>query len=229
MCIPSIVFSQEDEYSYINYHPNGKVKTYLNHKRGQYVEFFNNSQRKVSGRCEGGVVANLDKKIGEWVYFNKQGDLLKVYNYQCKNLKTNLIFDDNCRLKSGKWIEYFTDKKTIRNKGELKNYKKEGKWEKYYNNGVLREIINYKNDVRQGESIYYYDNGNIYYVTNFEKGQESGEYKSYDKYTKNLIEKTTMLNGKYNGFYQEYYPNGKIYKKGNFDKGNKIDKWQYFF
>lgn len=224
-----VVFSQEDEYSYANYHPNGNIKTYLNHKHGVYVEFFDNSQRKVAGRCEGGIVANLDKKLGEWVYFNKQGDLMKVYNYQCDKLNSKLIFDDSCRVKSGKWIEDFFDKKTIRNKGYLKNYNKEGKWEKYYNDGVLRQVINYKNDVRQGECIYYYDNGNLSYKTNYKNGKESGAYKFYDKDTKKLIIETTMLNGKFNGSFQENYVSGTIYKKGNFNKGDKIGNWYYYF
>ncbi len=230
MCMYTlVVFSQEDEYSYTNYHPNGKIKTYINHKYGVYVEFFDNSQRKVAGRCEGGIVANLDKKLGEWVYFNKQGDLLKIYNYQCDGLKSKLIFDDSCRVKSGEWIEYFSDQKTIRNKGTLKDYKKEGKWEKYYANGIVREVVNYENDIRQGENSYYYNNGNLFYKINYENGQASGEYRSYDEHTKELIIKTVMLNGKFHGSFQENYESGKIYRKGNFNKGDKIGNWQYYF
>ncbi len=224
-----LAFSQGDEYSYTNYHSNGNIKTYLNHKHGVYIEFFNNSQRKVAGECEGGIVANLDKKLGEWVYFNKQGDLLKVYNFDCKELNSKLIFDDSCRVMSGVWTEFYSDKNTVRNKGTLRNYKKEGKWEKYYDTGIPREIIYYKNDKRHGENSYYYDNGSVFYITNYQNGKEIGAYKCYDKQTQKLTIKTTMLNGKFNDAFQENYANGKVYRKGKFDKGDKIGYWEFYF
>lgn len=231
LCFFSLLASaQEDDYSFSTYHPDGNVKTFLHHKSGSYAEFFDNSQRKVMGNYEGGkVVANTDKMIGEWVYFNKEGDLLKIYHYQCDKISSKFTFDDSCRVKSAKWIEYFPETKTIRNKGTLKDYKKEGKWEKYYNTGELRQVLNYKNDIRHGASFYYYNNGNLANKTNYKDGLEVGDYEMYDQTTKNLIEKTYMLNGKFNGSYIENYPNGKVKEKGNYIKGDRTSEWHYYF
>ncbi|PID67887.1 MAG: hypothetical protein CR968_04390 [Flavobacteriia bacterium] len=230
MCMYALfAFSQEDEYTYTQYHPNGKLKTYINHKHGAYIEFYDNLQRKVSGRCEGGIVANLDRKFGAWVYFNKQGDLLKVYHYYCDSLQTQLIFDDSCRVKTGEWIEYYSDKNTIRNKGTLKHYKKEGRWEKYYKNGTLRQVINYKNDIRQGEFFEYYRNGQLAYKAYYENGAFMGPVEGYDEHTGELIIQATMLDGKYNGSFRENYETGKVYKLGTFDRGDKTGEWEYFF
>ncbi|MDP8204234.1 MAG: toxin-antitoxin system YwqK family antitoxin [Candidatus Tenebribacter mawsonii] len=123
---------------------------------------------------------------------------------------------------------------------------------KYYRNGVLESVINYKNNKLHGYAKNYYENGNIQSESNFKNGKLSGVATSFHQngkieskinYDKGIITdnkvsefydsgnlKSTIqyADGKINGFLQEFYENEKPKCKINYKDGEINGKWSYW-
>jgi antitoxin component YwqK of YwqJK toxin-antitoxin module len=56
---------------------------------------------------------------------------------------------------------------------------KNGEIKRYYPNGQLREISNYKNGLLEGEYKWYYDNGQLEEISNWKNDRLDGENKRY--------------------------------------------------
>jgi TonB family protein len=76
--------------------------------------------------------------------------------------------------------------------GKVKNYKKEGEWKYWSDEGALTKVEHYKNDIREGLSTSYYASG---------KKSEEGSY----------------LDGKKDGAWLMWYSDGSYSSKLNFD------------
>ena len=79
---------------------------------------------------------------------------------------------------------------------ELKDGKKDGFWEVYFNNGQLHFSGNYKIGKLDGFWQWYHKNGQL---------ETKGNYN----------------NGKKDGFWESFYPNGQFGGKGNFKDGKE--------
>jgi len=66
--------------------------------------------------------------------------------------------------------EPFTGKVTGQEQGKLKNGKREGSWDRYYDNGQLEYKGNYKNGKRDGSWVSYYGNVQIKYKGDYKNG-----------------------------------------------------------
>lgn len=86
---------------------------------------------------------------------------------------------------------------------------KEGKYQRYYSNGVLAEEAEYKNDSLHGYRRYYYESGKLQSEEGFEHGLNHGTYKKYSE-AGNLEIVQTFINGAMEGNSIRYYPNGQV-------------------
>lgn len=102
------------------------------------------------------------------------------------------------------------------------NYKNDvlhGKRTLFYANGQPQEIENYENGILVGEVLSYNKQGGIATKTPYiNKNGESVLEGVIQRYYPNgqLMEKTTVVNSKFDGPFEEYYENGKIKAKGSY-------------
>jgi antitoxin component YwqK of YwqJK toxin-antitoxin module len=145
---------------------------------------------------------------------------------------------------NGKLKETYTVNKT----GE-----KDGPYQLYSENGVLKEESTYKNGLFIGKRKLFYDDGTLEIEENYiDGGILEGPYKSYHTngklqaekiYVNNILsglikvyypngqikEEVTVSNNNENGPFTEYYQNGKVHWKGTYLNGDNefglLEEW----
>jgi len=94
---------------------------------------------------------DADKKIKKEIFHTKKvsGKTVKdgLYQIYYEKNPTSLILNPTSLL----WQE-----------GNYKDDKLSGEWKTYFNNGQLKQTVNYVNNLRQGNSKIYYDDGTLY-------------------------------------------------------------------
>ena len=65
-------------------------------------------------------------------------------------------------------------------RGSIKNGKKEGSWESYYDNGQLDFKGDYKNGEMDGSFEGYFTTGQLHIKGNFKNGEKEGYWESYN-------------------------------------------------
>jgi len=117
----------------------------------------------------------------------------------------------------------FTGKVTGKEKGSIKNGKRDGVWIGYHENGQLWYKQNYKNDEKDGAWVSYFDNGSLEYKGNYKNGKIDGAWVRY--WTNGqLMFKVNFKNGEREGASVRYYGDGTVDKgnTGTFKNGVKI-------
>ena len=74
--------------------------------------------------------------------------------------------------RDGLYYEKFTDKPftgkvTGLKQGKIKKGKIKGKWNEYWENGILKKTYTIKKGKKEGEQIEYYENGQLEFKVNF--------------------------------------------------------------
>jgi antitoxin component YwqK of YwqJK toxin-antitoxin module len=113
---------------------------------------------KVTGEQKGSL--KNGKKDGDWVYYHKNGQLMKKGNY--KNGK-----------KEDAWVRYH-DNGQLSLKGNYANDKQEGDFIGYHDNGKLSRKGNYKNGLREGNFLDYKEDGTVWkmFTGTFKNGEK---------------------------------------------------------
>ena len=138
------------------------------------------------------------------------------------------------KTETGQLIEKYTRRKS--------DFAKQGKYEKYGDNGKLYIEANYTNDTLDGERKIYREDGTLEAVENYINGSYEGKYQSFypngqvkfeGEYTNNamegvwkgyyesgqLKEEVMMENNNENGYFKEYDEQGKLTTEGNYLNG----------
>ena len=161
-----------------------------------------------SGNYENG------KRIGEWKWFDKQGEgkVTGILNYD-KGISES--YYQNGKLKSkGK------------NVSSLDKYNETGDFE-FYNEFTsnLEAVESLKNGKQVGKSITYGSNEEPIEIGKYENGKLNGEYK---KYYYNYLQNAEKKYPKETGEWNYYYENGKIYLIGTYENGAETGEWKYY-
>ncbi len=127
---------------------------------------------QFSGRAQDAI--NLkdadDRKQGKWVYYGKDRPEIEMppsFKYE----EGNYVNDR----KEGFWIRYYKDGTTIKLKGHYVNNRPCGDFEKFYENGVLKEKGRFIKNVYRDTNTRYYDNGQLRYQAFYDSlGRENG-------------------------------------------------------
>lgn len=133
-------------------------------KSGYWKSFYKNGKVETSGSYKTILPSdksNSEKKIGEWVYNNSAGFLLKKENY---NQLGELLSKVEYQYNGNTLIEQITY-----NANSLKN----GDYKSYYENGKLKSEGKYSNNLQAGVWNYYYQNGKIKGTGNYINGDGS--------------------------------------------------------
>ena len=112
----------------------------------------------------------------------------------------DISFDD-LALRDGLFYEKFTDVlftgKVIGEKqGKISKGKREGEWLWYWENGQLKEKVNYKDGKLEGEWLMYRKNGQLYSKNYYKDGKPEGEWLEYNQNGR-LLSKENYKDGKF--------------------------------
>lgn len=206
------------------YYDNGQLKEIGNvdendNPIGEWKEYYENGQLKAqiiiekqegtgssityyrNGNTEEEINYKNYEKTGSYIKYNNNGDLVESGNYT-NDEKTGIweenTYHDNGNIKEEKLILYDKEYPTSYYKEEIRH----GIYKGYYENGQLKEKIDYKYGDPNGEFSSYYKNGNK---------RDSG---------------TITKNG-YEGDINEYYEDGNIKKTTTYLNGKKIEEIEY--
>lgn len=171
-----------------SYYDNGKVKshgTFIDgHPIGELLKYY-----------PGGI-------LQAQMLFDGSGktSYVKVY-YEAGHLASEGKYID--QLKDSVWNYFSTyDKRKALTETYLMG-KKSGESLKFYADGKVSELLNWKNDLKDGKWEQYYENGQIRLTGNY-------------------------LNGMLDGNYICYNPDGSISITGAYKAGSMDGKWTYF-
>jgi antitoxin component YwqK of YwqJK toxin-antitoxin module len=176
---------------------------------GYWEEYWSNGKLRYKGSYKNG-----DRDgIWEWYYSNgqldykgsyKNGELIKKLPLkESETPKKKLFIPRKLSGEDSRWADW-NKEQSIKNGEPINQYdintgKKEGIWEKYYDNGQLMYKGSYKNGDRDGIWEEYYSDGQLWY---------KGSYK----------------NGEKDGIWEEYWSNGQLDYKGSYKNGELIKK-----
>jgi antitoxin component YwqK of YwqJK toxin-antitoxin module len=127
----------------------------------------------------------------------------------------------------------------VRYERNKKDFSKNGKFERFYEDGKLLEVSFYENDTLHGERRFFFPNGNLESMEHYRHGVLHGVYRKYYEtgsvyleqefvdgamqgsskryYSDGTVEEiVTIRNNEENGPFQEFYPNGKIKAEGTY-------------
>jgi antitoxin component YwqK of YwqJK toxin-antitoxin module len=161
-----------------------------------------------------GNVNALNKRIGDWIFFNSSGsvDMIGSYDengnregsftsFDMKGDTINTFLYKNAKADGPYTL--FNDGK-VKEKGIYVNDLLEGIVTFYYMNGSLKTKDTFKNDKRNGAGVEYYYNGKVKFEYTYLNNELEGNFKEYNIYGE-LVMECNYLKGKYNGIYKEYY------------------------
>ncbi len=171
-------------------------------KNGRYISFYKNGLIYDKGKLKNG------KKVDTVYCFDINQNLIK---YQ-------LIMPDTIRhhyVNEGNYIAYYQNLEIIE-KGIVKNHKLGDKWTRYYENGNIEFIQDFKN--KDGITKWFYNNGQIKDSAYTIKGKNQGQAKFWYK-NGQVREISNWSNGLQHGLYKLYYENGNQKELTNWTNG----------
>ncbi len=224
---------------HISYHKNGKVMNtakYSNGKlEGEYISYHENGKLKEIKP----YVNNLIH--GEWKEYNKEGILIertrierqdftklhKTYFYANGQIK-NIGYTNNGINKYGVWKRYYENGQLE----EITNYKEgkeDGRWEKYYENGQIKTEGQYVEGDRDGKFIWYKKDGKIKNATEYKHDSPfiMGEWRYFANgqlQSVELYQRDSLVEWKY------YYKNGQLKELRQYHKKRiRTGEWKYYY
>lgn len=209
--------------------------SYVNGKEdGKWLFFYESGFPKIIKHYAEG------KPHGKWTAFEDDSVLFSINNYSYGKEHGKQIYfypggkikkrveDYLMGVKNGTFEQYYKDgvlKKTV----TYKNNKFDGPYNKYTRDSVLIIEKEYKEGEIEGKDNSYFDDGSIAYKTFYKKGKPEGEWIfNFEDGTPQKIE--NYKKGKKDGEWKEYHNNGKIkheilYKKDKIEEETKYDKF----
>lgn len=105
--------------------------------------------------------------------------------------------------------------------------RRQGVWRYYYQDGDLREEINYVNNLQEGLNTKYFHGKKTQVECNYLGGRKDGEYKRY------FLSGQTAVEGKYvfgqrDGQWIEYYEDGQTKSERGYKRGVKDGNWKRY-
>lgn len=207
---------------------NGKVRYYFNNNRissdliyksgkknGLCMEYYDGAENILRTKA----VYKDDLKHGSYTNYRKDGKIEQKGIYY-QEIKVGDTIYKNAY--DGEIIHYHPNG-AINRIERWQDFKKEGIWEKYYENGQLNLKTKYESGLKTGHETQWDINGNKIAETVFEIISENGIKKSVKQGVQStwkngvLSSVTTYKNDLRNGLHKTYYPDGTIEREINFE------------
>lgn len=106
--------------------------------------------------------------------------------------------------------------------GQLISGRKSGEWKRYFKNGHLESIENYRNDTLHGRQLIYYPDGQLYIKRNYFNGKEIDSTVWYHSNGQIHSEEFRDSLGRKQGLFKIYYLNGQPSQIA-YSKDGKLD------
>lgn len=205
----------------------------------EFATFHDNGRLKEKGKTKNG------KRDGEWNFYNKNGDVIRVVNYDYGN-----EISSNIPQKVEEFFEYHSNGR-IKTRGNTLDGKKDGVFTYYnpkgkiiksvlFSNGVLikdddSSAANQIKKLKEGDHIAYHKNGRIKETGRYANGKKEGEWRTYDK--KGVVKFVTIFENGNLIFEQSpnsvepfvsYHANGRIKEQGMKRGGERDGEWVLF-
>jgi antitoxin component YwqK of YwqJK toxin-antitoxin module len=212
------------------YYPNGKVSSEGTMRNGSpdgyWKTYFPTGIIKSEGNRRNHMLDSI------WVFYNETGDTLEKVFYMMGK-------------RNGYVTEYkYQDVKDPIHKGKVVsrelyvNDKRAGKSFYYYENGKIKEVVDFMDNKRNGNSVEYDQKGNIISVQRFingvlvererlnrvdQKGMKQGVWKEF--YDNGKVRKeASYIDDQLNGYYKEYDENGLVKVLFQYVNGKLLEK-----
>lgn len=180
--------------------------------------FFTSCTREIDS-------AQLQERAGIFYAVNENKPFSGKVTYNSEkviNLKNGTLH--------GKTIVWYGWKsgRQVKSEFSYKNGLKNGKYTKWYKNGVKSETGYFKNDIEDGLWTYYYENGQKSNEVNFKNGEWNGKKLEWlengQKYSEHYF-----VNGVLSGKCTKWYDNGIKSEEGNFKDGMEEGLWTFYY
>ncbi len=107
------------------------------------------------------------------------------------------------------------------------NDKKNGRYGKYWPNGVAYILATYRDDKLHGERTVYFAKDCIAKTAQYKNDCLDGLVTSYNRTTGRLVFSANYKGGKLHGEYKQFWPTGRLQRRGCYEYGLKHGVWQY--
>lgn len=150
----------------------------------------------------------------------------KSYDLECwyerfKIQSLGEVDSGKAELKKGTWF-YLNSNKAIESVGNYSNYKKNGWWKYYNEEGWLNAELHYVDDLLDGERIRFDISGNVIERMQFKQGKVVDTAFYYYACGQLKMVSATRNELKH-GLEREYYPNGVLFGLSYYKEGNMVD------
>ena len=108
--------------------------------------------------------------------------------------------------------------------GSYRDGQREGRFEYFRPNGVLRGRGNYENGLEEGPYESWFENGELRSRANYVAGEEDGPSELYYE-NGQLSTKVIHKDGELDGPLELYYENGQLMERGTVNMGRKCGMW----
>jgi|TARA_B110000240_G_scaffold174638_1_gene201240 antitoxin component YwqK of YwqJK toxin-antitoxin module len=209
LTIPFVGFGQNENTKL--YYENGQlqIEVVLENGKGYGKMYHENGQLQGEGKYTDG------EKDGVWKEYLENGKLTSETQFN----NGNVIYSFYEYYKTGNLEEVVSwlDPDGDPNTSELTIKDRiSSKW--FYENGQLRDEINYSNGEEDGLKRIYYENGQLQFEVRFKNGKEDGPIKSYHQNGKIWFE-GKYVNGEEDGISKEYNKNGGLIREFKNENG----------
>ncbi|MDT8412427.1 MAG: tetratricopeptide repeat protein [Vicingaceae bacterium] len=198
---------------------------------GDYISYYENGNVESKGKYKQGTM------IGNWQYFNPNGEKTEEVFYDEKGKKTGVykqydidgVLFNEIDYKNETPIAYRFYNKNGEIIKDVKKSKGSFEYEGFYADGIVSTKGTYKLELgKEGRWEYYNQNGTLSSIEHFKDGKLHGEEIRY--HANNKISDTwTYNNDTLSGYYANYLADGNIYAQGWYENDNRVGEWIYYF
>lgn len=221
------------EYTYVNGKKNGVAYYYY-----------------ADGTVKKEVPFIEDKEEGKGVEYGTDGRIITFLTYRNGYLQFKESVNRYNRegLKTGRWIELFSNSSKVHEEGNYSNGKRNGLFKVYNRRGDLERIETYKNGVLQEDTASEIlklkkelgTDGKVKAIGSYANGKKQGIFREYDdegNIASSAIYKDGVKvgegiitgSGQYEGSWKLFFPTGEIKAEGKYEDGEKNGVWKYYY
>jgi len=197
------------------YQPNGKVDYTLQYVNGKREGCFKSLH--ASGKTKTQACYQSDKLVGDFLSYHANGTIAVKASYDMQGSLT------------GDYVEYYESgkpKKSAHYIGGLA----EGDYAEWYESGKDRTKTRYTHGKILDVGHTYFENGDIEELFISGSASQPGTHTRYYQ-DGSLQSKVSVIEGVYQGRYEQFHPNKKTAMVANYDKGQldgKVSQWDEF-
>ena len=140
-------------------------------------------------------------------------------------LLINILF--SCKEKDAPVVSYWDDG-VLKSELRYKDGKLDGVCRWYYRNGKPEMEVTYSMDKLNGEATRWYENGNLEEKSYYKDNQYDGVVQEYNVFG-TMVKLSTYENGVLNGLYYQWYDNGKQFMEGEYIDGMMHGSWLMYY